>query len=492
MSLIFSDTTYLLLATIGLLIGAFIAFLIMTRWKTGVIIVFACLYTEDVIRRLLYPYLGLAPQFLLIKDIFLLLTYSSFFLKLVTHRYLKPGLLPLPFMPGLVLFFISILVSIIPVLLLSPIVPLLGFRSVFWYIPLVFIGYHMFEQDESTEKFLRVLAYTAIPLTMFAILQFTLQDVDSVLLKPLEGVQVDRVFINEEGRRGSIARTSSVFGSPLRFAAFSMFLFFVSIAIQTASKRRELLLLIATVMAAGGILISGQRIAIVLFFLSLGWFLLDLYWTSIRKKLSVLAVRLSIAAIFLLTSAIVLFSFSEEMRGWIINSTNSEANSRMTWVVGQMKKIEDYPALGQGLGFFALGSKYISTVTHGDIPSKHIEAGILKLWVEIGLPGLMAFGFFIMQVFIGLRKMKALATSFLQVTISVAAFVYLASILVWFSFFHVSAGSDPTSLIPLWFLVGVAFRPWKAWQNQDCQSTQGTQVLQSQDNPLPIVLKSGL
>jgi len=446
---------------------AFISIIIFHRWRNGIIFIFICIYLEDVIRRII-P--GQPPQVMLIKDSLLFITYFAFFITLVIINNKKPfALWKPPFLTGFLLFVGWCLVGSFNPNIPNPLFPIIGLRSYLWYAPLFFLGYYMFNSEEKLLRFCRILVYTAIPLFIFSIYQYIFFDKADVLIRPFERSHQIHSFSWVE--RGVVMKISSFFGTDQRYAMFSMFLFFLGMAIYSTSKKNRILLL-STLSAFLGVVISGSRAA---FGLSvIGFILFFVLITPIGRRekksfslylwggnritrfgLVLFVVLICILSIYTIGGDIGIFQASafyfaiEERIPWVIRDI-SGVLSGLTW-------------LGHGTGTMSQGLHYIPggvewyEFQHTLRGGSFFESGISKIIFELGVFGFIFFYFFWGRLFFRIKKELKIINHTNLRSIGVSIFIFLICTLIRFSFIHHQVLGDATILIVLWFFIGVTF-----------------------------------
>lgn len=451
------------LFVIGSMFGIFVAIKIMTDWRTGVIMVFVALLAEDVIRRQFSAY-GLLPEVTLIKDAALLLTYLSFLGNVILRERRSLVSFGFPFWIGLVILLTVAGVATLTSQAATPLAALLGTRGLFWYVPLALLGYEMFRQEAQLATFTRRLVYLAIPLALFAAFQFVFADtINSPLMRPLEGTVASRQFVFED-EAANVSRATAVFGSPLRLGGFALLLFLLGLALLHAEAKHRFWTVLAIGAAALGVLLSGQRAAMFLLPLALLWFLLR--WRSKWSAADGRHLFLRRVGLAILPVLVVLIplGFITEMRVWLLGSIPHLSERTVGWLPQDIRAGMSVGWTGLGFGIYSPGVQHIGVVRPLDgpyVPS--IESGISRLWVEMGVLGVIAFYVFTLQTLFGLRQMfvnHAPAEPLIQ-ALRVAIYVYLGCILIWFSFVHQAVFSDATVQIPFWFFAGIAFRRWE-------------------------------
>lgn len=451
-----SDMTYLLLALLGGIILLFVSLATLINWRVGVFAVLGLLLLEDVVRRLLSPF-GLVPEVALIKDVLLALTYLSFFATVMIREHRTLESYRFPFMIGLFSYLLIVLIGAANFLAnyaLSnfPLV-LLSFRVTFWYIPLIFLGYELFRSDERLERFCYLLVYLSIPLTLFAAVQFFFgNQIDSPLMQPLQGTVEERVFRTEEGLISTVPRATAVFGSPMRFGVFSLLLFILGMALQSTKAKSDISLFVAIIAAAIGVLLSSQRIAMLLLIVAFFWMVLNAYHVtrSARSFFPYVWMTITIAV-----GTVVFIATVAEVRLWLWTGIET-SSERSSWFLEDAQRgLEQAGLLGLGLGVKGAGSGYIA-VDPGIVQGN--ESGVAAVTLELGLIGLLVLALLVGQIVWGLKRVVASSPSTLQRALAVSVYIFLGCIILWSMFIHRRSFYDATSLIPLWLLLGLAFR----------------------------------
>lgn len=440
------------------------------NWRRGIILIFIWLYLEDVVRRLTPEQ---PPEWKLVADTLVLLTYLSFLARFLMRPHSfswKP-----PFLGVLGIFVGTFLIGAINPNSPGVLAVLIGFRSYLWYIPLAFLGYFMFESVRALETFCRVVVYSSIFLTFFAILQYFFFDFDFPLIRPLEGGIPYHSFEFVDG--AGIPFITSVFGSAVRYALFSLFLFLLGLALWRAEenhRRGKKVLRVAIVSAAIGIVISGSRTAVYLLPLAFGWYVVASR-TRIRKNNGFLMrrfmPRLSFISSVVVGSLLVVMSVAPELRAWIVFSIPHIFERLFVWAPSDIAAAAKYAGpFGFGAGAFSQGMQYlpfgeewmdyhrsftVREVAGGE--SWFMESGVAKLLYEFGVLGI---GFYVLmvQVLLACKKQASSHVIPLEQGLATATYVFLGLLLIWFSFVHHQVLGDTTTLIPLWFFIGVTFR----------------------------------
>lgn len=434
-----------------------ITVVILRRWRTGIILIFVWLLAEDIIRRLI-P--GQPGQIMLIKDALIFLTYFSFFAVVFIKgkKIWEPSFV----------FFLFLFVAFSLINVFNPQVPnllfgVIGLRSYLWYIPLAFLGYYSFSEKEELLKFCRILVYTAIPLFIFAVFQYFFYEIDFALIKPFTTAHDYHSF--GWVKEGMVPLVSSVFGIAHRFSRFSMLLFFLGAGLLTIKRGK--LLIISTICAFLGVILSNSRSAFVL--IIMGIFLFFLFATYIKKDrifhlwrnnrvkfFTILLVLLLALPIIFLIRDIGLFNISafyyafEERIPWVFKEFNRAFFEARFFGAGT-------GTMSQGLEYVPGGVEWIKYQTEEVRRGFWFETGVGKVLFELGIIGLFLFYLFWGYLFyVMMKKIKKLKNSSLR-NLAVAIFIFSLLILIWFSFLHHQVFGDATTLVIFWFFIGMFF-----------------------------------
>lgn len=433
--------------------------IILRRWRTGIIFIFIWLLIEDMVRRLISSQ---PSQIMLVKDILIFLAYCSFFAWIVIKdkKIWQPS-----FIVPLLLFAGFALINIFNTQAPNLFFGLIGLRSYLWYLPLALLGYYMFDDKERLLKFCRYLVYLSIPLFLFVIVQYIFYNADISILRSLESGHQFHNFTLVESEK--IPLLSSVFGTAHRYARFSMLLFFLGIGLL--SIRRKKLLIISTISAFLGIILSGSRSAFVL--TTAGIFLFIIFATYIKNNQIFHLWRNNRVKSFLLISVLVLaglmifvisdlgvfqitafyYAFQERIPSMLFLEFNRTFIEAKLFGNGT-------GTMSQGLEYIPGGLGWIQYQTKELRADSWFENGISKIIFELGFIGLILFylfwGYLFYRIKKEIKKLNFSSSKNLAIGISIFSFLML----IWFSFLHHQTFGDATTLVPLWFFIGILFK----------------------------------
>jgi hypothetical protein len=428
---------------------------IFHRWRCGVYGVFVWLFVGDMIRRLI-P--GQPPAVMLIGDILLVITFCSFFFRIMIRG---KGLWMPPFVITLLLF-----VAIVVINILNPNSPgilfgIIGLRSYLWYVPLLFLGYYMFTTEDQLLRFCRVLVYAAIPLLVFAVIQYMFHDSAIALLRPFEAGHQDRSFSLVEA--AVVRKISSVFGDAQRYAMVSMFLFFLGMAVYLRSPNSKLLLRAAIMCSFLGVIISASRAAFILSLMGfIAFYLLALrpgsFHLGTRTVKTVLLVVLMLPVLLF-----AIFRYGGDVGLLQVSAFYFAIVERIPWMFGDIGGVfTEVSYWGHGTGAMSQGLHYISGgeewyAKQLALRRGGFESGISKLVFELGIPGLMLFYLLWGSVLYKIANELKKINSFYFKNIAIAVGIFLSLVLVRFSFIHHQVLGDAAILTIIWFFTGVVF-----------------------------------
>ncbi len=458
---------------LGIIPFGILVAVILSKWRWGVILIFVWLLLEDLIRRLI-P--GQPAQIMLVKDALVFLTYCSFLAAVM----IKNKKIWKPAFGGILFLFIA--VSIINIF--NPNSPgllfgLIGLRSYLWYLPLIFLGYHMFEREEHLLKFCRWLVYLSIPLFLFAVFQYLFWGSGLAFIRPFtEATQAHSfqlIFESSVISSGDMPLLSSVFGVGHRYSRFSMLLFFLGLGLLATkyggnlpfSKKSKILLLASIFRAFLRVVLSSARTAFVL--TTVGGVLFFMFATYIKKfkidylwKNNRILVFSLIAIILVVLPIIFLFGNSAFFQ---ISAFYFVFKERVPWILeGFRSALTEAKVFGMGTGTLSQGLREIPGSVdwidkNGELISRafRFETGFGKIIFELGILGMIIFYLFWINLFYRMKKeIKLLKNSNLR-NLGLAIFIFTVMLLIWFSFVHHQIFGDATTLVVLWFFLGVFF-----------------------------------
>ena len=426
------------------------------------------LILEDSVRKII-P--GQPSYIMLFKDVLIFLTYFSFFLFFAANhkKIWKP-----PFIIPLLLFSVFWIINVF-----NPIAPnlffgLVGLRHYLWYVPLMFLGYYMFQDRTKLLSFIKKFSYIAIPLFAFVIIQYAYFRSDAPILNPLAGNSKIHNFTDVESEQ--IPLLTSFFGTAHRYSRFSMFLFFLGFGLligklrsgKIFSNKKKFILIFSVISAFGGIILSGIRTAFILTTIGalalLAIFIIQKNGiVNFLKKNKKILIYLTLIIVLL---SLLIFFFARDFGVFHVTAFYYAFQERIPWAFAEfLRAFSEISLFGNGTGTISQG---IDRIPNGiewiEYQSKELrsgfwfETGVGKILFEGGIVGFVVFYLFWGAVFIAMFKEIRKLSDFFLKNIGIAIFTFLFLMLIWFSFIHNQVLNDATTLVILWFFAGVLFK----------------------------------
>ena len=463
------DIRTLIFAGAGLA-GFFVIVTILRNWRAGFYIFLVWMLFEDLFRK----YMGNSPALFFGKDIIAALVYISLFaaIRAKRERRFRP-----PFLLFLSLFFLLGVLQVFnrnsPHILYG----LLGIKTYFYYIPLMYVGYALVRTDEDLRIFLVSNAALSGLIAALGIAQAIL---GNSFLNPANLAPELRDLGNLEKAtplsNQLFSLPDSVFVSSPRFAQFLVLAFILALGasgyLLLANLRGRKIVLLAIGIIGVATLLCGSR-GVVMFVLisaaALGaGFLWGAPWRQRQAHRMIKAIRRSVI-IGAMGLGLILLMFPQEAGSRIAyyaetllpGSSAYQLESR-TW---------DYPIrnllavfsgpnwlLGNGIGTASLGGQYVAKLTGTPILNLWVEEGYGVLIVEMGIiapflwilwtAALVYYGWGVV------RRLRQ--TRFFPIGFAIFWFAFL--LLYPMTFGGLSAYQNFVNNVYLWLLVGILFR----------------------------------
>jgi hypothetical protein len=489
-------TAYMALAVVAVL-GIAMTMAILKDWRSGLFIFLCWLVLEDMIRK----YFGNSLVIFFAKDLIIGITYFSMLLARRKNQLLtfKP-----PFIFWLAIFFWVGVAQVFNPHSPSIFFGLLGIKTYFYYIPLMFAGYALLRTEEDLRKVLMLNMWIAIVVAGFGVLQsfggggFLNPDGMAPELYDLSHL------VREAPQSHLLAqRATSVFVSDGRFAMFLTLLFILAfgtagyLLLRTKRGRGVVYLAVgivtlATIMSSS----RGANVYMILDAIVLG---LALFWGAPRHQRQ--AFRVGKAIRWMATFAgvaifIAVLFFPEEVKArWAFysetllpSSSNYELGFRAwQYPLESLEGISSEPNLltGNGTGIASLGAQYVTKLTGVRTLGLGAESGYGTLIVEFGALGPILWTLWTFSLVFSawkvVRKLKQTALF----PIGFAIFWYAFMLLVPFTFYGLNTYQNYLTCAYLWLIIGILFRlPGLLSEDQARRTAaelQAQQQLQSQE-----------
>jgi hypothetical protein len=442
---------------------------ILRSWRTGFYSFLVWMLFEDLVRK----YTGNNLALFFGKDILLLLVYISFFrdVRLGRAKSFRP-----PFLLFLSLFFWLGLLEVFNQNSPSILYGLLGMKTYFYYIPLMFVAYALIQTDRDLRKFLAVNAVLAGVIGGLGIAQAILGNsfLNPATLAPeLQNLGDLSKISPLSGQVFSLP--ASVFVSSGRFATYLLATFILVMGtaaylILHTKRYRKLVFIVLGVIGVA-VLLSGSRTASVFvassaLALSAG-FLWGAPWRWKQAHRLVRVLRRSL--IFGALGLAAVFLIFPEQAGSRLAFYSETLNPDSSAYQGTVRAW-DYPvnnlelalenphwAIGNGIGTASLGDQYVDRLV-GKRPSYGVEEGYGTMIIEMGIvaPFLWilwtaALLYYLWKVIRQLRETRLFPIGF-------GFFWYVFLVLYPLTYLTIAVYENYVCSIYLWIFVGIIFR----------------------------------
>lgn len=468
--LILSGNLRGLLLGAGILVCGAFAVVILGDWHRGLYIFLAWLTVEDLARK----FLGNNMVIYFVKDLLVGAVYLSFF---IAWRRKSATTFRPPFLVPLLLFVWLGVAQVFNPNSTSIGFGLLGLKVLFYYVPLMFVGYSFAD----SEGRLRRLFFANCVAVLFVAGLGTAQSIIGPSFLNPGHLQQD---IREMGTLYRVApisgavvyRPNSVFVSPGRYGDYLLLqsLLALGLAGYLLLRQRQGRALAFTTIAilAGGIVLAASR---GIFLWSMGSTLVvaaAFLWGAPWRQREVMRVLRAIQRMLLavgLGLILLLVAYPNAILGRF--AVYSETLSPYSPDSELLHRVRDYPLqnflgafeysywpVGYGIGTTALGSQYVQRFFHVKPAVAGVESGFGTLVVELGIFGLVGWIFMSAAIIFSawklVRKLKGTPWFPLAFVIWWYAFLLLFPI----TFMGIQPYEDFILNAYLWLLLGILFR----------------------------------
>jgi hypothetical protein len=450
--------------------AAITAVAILRNWRAGFYLFLIWMLFEDLFRK----YMGNGLALFFGKDILATLVYISFFAEVRRgreKRFRAPFLLFLGFF--FLLGFMQVFNQNSPHILYG----LLGFKTYFYYIPFMYVGYALIRGDEDLRKFLVLNAALSGLIAALGIAQAILGN--SFLnpgklapeLQDLGNLEKSTPLTNQ-----MFNLPDSVFVSAGRFSQFVILAFILVLGtagyLLLCNLRGRKIVFISLGIIGVATLLSGNRGAFMLVLISAlaltAGFLWGAPWRQRQAHKMIKAIRNSL--VFGATGLVlILFLFPREAGSRVEYYTETLLPGGSSYQLED--RTWDYPiqnllsvfsgrnwVLGNGIGTASLGTQYVAKLVGQPAPNLWVEEGYGVLIAEMGIiapflwilwtAALLYHGW---GVIMRLRQ-----TRFFPIALSIFWFAFL--LLYPMTYGGLSTYQNYINNVYLWILVGILFR----------------------------------
>ena len=443
---------------------------ILRNWRSGVYMFFFWMLFEDLFRK----YMGNGPTLFFGKDILAGLVYISFFMAV---RRGSEKRFRAPFLLFLGLFFLLGTMQVFNPNSPHILYGFLGFKTYFYYIPMMYVGYALIRRDEDLRK---LLVWNAAVSALIAGLGIAQAILGNSFLNPAKLAPE----LQDLGNLSKITPlTNQIFNLPdsvfVSAGRFDQFLILAFILVMGTTGYLLLsnlpgrnIVLFSTGIITIATVLCGNRGTLMFVLISapvlIAGFLWGAPWRQRQAYRMIKVIRRSVIA-GAIGLAFILFLFPHETGSRISYYTETLLPDSSAYQMGD--RTWDYPIqnftdafsrpnwlLGNGIGTASLGGQYVAKLIGKPPINIGVEEGFGILIVEMGI--IAPFIWFLWTGSL-LYYSWGIAYRLRQVRLFPLAFA-----IFWFAFLlfypmtygGLTAYQNYTNNIYLWLLVGILFR----------------------------------
>ena len=452
-------------------IGGVFVITILNNWRNGVYFFFTWLLFEDLARK----YLGNNMAVYFAKDVLVAVVYMSFIIAVRRKKTVK--IVRPPFFVAVMLLVWFGIMQIFNPASTTIVYGLLGVKLFFWYIPLYFVGYALFNSEADLRRFFRVNAWLALIITGLGVAQSIIGPSFLNPATPAEDIRELSTLYRVSPITGLVSyRAPSVFVSAGRYTNYLLIAWVVILAftgyLLLRHRRGRNIAFISLAVVYAAILLSGSRgvflwtagaalIIVVAFIWGAPWRQREVLRVFRTVQRAGLAIGLALVALFLVFPEALLARLAIYSETLTPGSSASELQSR-TW---------DYPLrnflgafnydrwpYGYGIGVSSLGVQYVGRIFHAPSVGVGVESGFGALVVEMGIGGLILWLIMSVAILVSAWKVVKGLKGSPWFPIAFAIFLYAFVLLLPMTFTSMVAYEDFVINAYFWLLLGILFR----------------------------------
>jgi hypothetical protein len=462
-----SGFAYVALLGVG---GVFIV-AILNNWRNGFYLFFTWLLFEDLARK----YLGNNMAIYFAKDVLVAIVYLSFFIAVRRKKTVK--IVRPPFFVALMLLVWFGIMQVFNPASSTLAYGILGVKLFFWYIPLYFVGYALFNSEADLRRFFRVNAWLAIIIAGLGVTQSIIGPSFLNPARPADEIRELSTLYRISPITGLVSyRAPSVFVSAGRYTNYLLIAWVLILAftgyLLLRHRRGRNIAFISLAVVYAAILLSGSR-GVFLWTAGEALFIVVAYiWGAPWRQREVLrifrtvqraalAIVLAIVALFFVFPDALFARLAIYSETLTPGSSASELQTR-TW---------DYPLrnflgafnydrwpYGYGIGTSSLGVQYVAKIFHGAPMGIGVESGFGALVVEMGVGGLILWFVMSIAILVSAWKVVKKLRGSAWFPIAFAIFLYAFVLLLPMTFTSMQAYEDFVINAYFWTLLGILFR----------------------------------
>lgn len=467
-------------------VAVFLSLGILRNWRLGVLSFFVWILMEDFCRK----WLGNNMLIYAAKDILIGITYFSYFFYGWKIRRSGEGDFRNPLGVPLLLMFSWACVELVNPRISDILVPVLGLRMSFLYVPMIYLGYSFFRNEKDLSRFFILMISLALPVSCLGIAQSIM---GYQFLSPESAPNLDLSLIRAvPGSRLTVMRVTSTFVDPGRYAMYLFLMVYLGAGLlgyllvtrPKPSLKLRLWVVLCLSFVLVGLFMCGQRATILWLVLSLPLvglaYSYATHWRrSSRRRFSVVKIVLVCAAGLYLASVFFPLQFRSV---WAFYDTTIDPTSRYSEMTTRpvsywediRRALESDVLLGHGTGTNSVGLQYVASYEAGQQKpgDYHVESGFAAVIWEWGIVGLCLWLWWSILLVVKLvQKVIALRfTHYYWLSVSVALFAFF--LLFPYFYLGMQVYQQFVTQAFLFFLVGMVFRfPLAAQRNEIIRET---------------------
>lgn len=467
---IVADDTRFLLYSVLLFAACVVVVTVLRNWRLGFYFFFVWMLFEDLARK----YMGNGPELFFGKDILAAFVYIGLFVEIRRGR--EKSFRP-PFLLFFSLFFWLGTVQVFNQNSPSILYGLLGFKTYFYYVPLLFVGYALIRNDSDLRKFLVSSAVLAGVISALGIAQAIMGNsfLNPAVLAPELQDLGNLTKVSPLSNR-ALSLPDSVFVSAGRFDEYLVWVFIVTVGTAAyfllhTPRHRKLIWGVIGILGAATLL-SGSKSTVVgvlmsALVLSAG-FLWGAPWRWRQAHRLVRAIRRSFIAAALALAALILL-FPDEAGSRVAfytetldprSSAYQGANRGWDYPIDNLLQAFDGPnwMLGNGIGTTSLGGQYVAKLLGRPPLNIWVEEGYGQLIVEMGIVAPFLWILWTASLLYYSWKVVRRLRDTRLFPIAFAIVWYAFMVLYVFTYAGLTAYQNYVSNAYLWLLIGILFR----------------------------------
>ena len=459
-------------AYIGLLaVGSVFIVAILNNWRNGVYLFFTWLLFEDLARK----YLGNNMAVFFAKDVLVAIVYLSFYIAVRRKKTVK--IVRPPFFVAVMLLVWFGIMQIFNPASSTIVYGLLGVKLFFWYMPLYFVGYALFDSEVDLRRFFRLNVLLALIIAALGVAQSIIGPSFLNPARPADDIRELSTLYRISPITGLVSyRAPSVFVSAGRYTNYLLIAWVLILAftgyLLLRHRRGRNIAFISLAVVYAAVLLSGSRgvflwtagealFIIAAFLWGAPWRQREVIRVFRTVQRAALAIGLAIAALFFVFPDALFARLAIYSETLTPGSSASELQIR-TW---------DYPLrnflgafdydrwpYGFGIGTSSLGVQYVARIFHGAPMGIGVESGFGALVVEMGIGGLILWLVMSIAILVSAWKVVKKLKGSPWFPIAFPIFLYAFVLLLPMTFTSMVAYEDFVINAYFWTLLGVLFR----------------------------------